>query len=188
MRSLLLSLFAAAVLASPAGAMMGGGDKPSNPNPSSATPGAALTPRQQAETWYADAFDEVAKANEALKESPKAAEKRFKKALDRALRATEADTAYHEAWNLVGYCSRKLGKLDASLAAYARCLRLKPDYVAAREYLGEAHLEMGNLEKAKEQLAHLERMGAELPAATLRAAVEAYEKAHPVAPASGGSH
>lgn len=196
MRSIVIGGLAVVLMASNAGAMMKGDEpKPANPDPSSAAPGATLSPRQQAETWYADAYDEIARANEALKgENPKAAEKKFKKALDRALRATEFDSTYHEAWNLVGYSSRKLGKLDAALAAYARCLRLRPDYAAAREYLGEAHLEMGNVEKAKEQLAVLVKINAEAPAATLRTAIEAYEKAHPAAaapappPPPTGSH
>lgn len=194
MRSILVSVIAVAVIATSANAMMKGDEpKPATPGAPTAAPGVTLTPRQQAETWYADAYDEVARANEALKgENPKSAEKKFKKALDRALRATELDTSYHEAWNLVGYSSRKLGRLDESLAAYSRCLRLRPDYAAAREYLGEAHLEMGNLEKAKEQLAMLVRLNAEGPATTLRTAIEAYEKAHPAAvtpaPATTGSN
>ena len=163
------------------------GNKPESPMPSSSSgiPTETLTARQQAERLYADAYDEIAKANEAAKgENPKAAEKKYKKALDRALRATEYDTTYHEAWNLVGYSSRKLGKLHDALAAYARCLRLRPDYAAAREYLGEAYLEMGNLEKAKEQLAMLEKLNVAEPLALLRTAIETYEKAHPAAPAA----
>jgi cytochrome c-type biogenesis protein CcmH/NrfG len=34
----------------------------------------------------------------------------------------------HEAWNYIGYTSRKLGDLDKALAAYGEALRLKPDY------------------------------------------------------------
>jgi tetratricopeptide (TPR) repeat protein len=103
------------------------------------------------------------------------------------MRATEADSTYHEAWNLVGYSLRTLGRVDDPIEAYARCLRLKPDYAAAREYLGEAHLELGNLDMAKKQLALLERMNAEEPMATLKAAIDAYEKAHPAAPAGAGA-
>lgn len=188
MRSIVLGLLASVALVAAAGAMMKGDDKPTTPIPSASDPGAALTPRQQAEAWYAEAYDEIARADEALKgENPKSAEKKFKKALDRALRATELDTAYHEAWNVVGYSQRRLGRLDESIAAYTRCLRLRPDYAAAREYLGEAELERGEVEKAREQLAMLVRLEAEGPAATLRAAIEAWEKSHPAAPAAAGS-
>jgi len=185
MRSLLLTAFVAVLLAAPAHAFLGDKNKEDS-RPAAPTPSAAMPPRQQAETWYADAYDEVAKANKDLADgNTKGAEKKFKKARDRALRATEADTSYHEAWNLVGYANRKLGKYDEALAAYARCLRLKPDYAPAHEYLGEAELELGHVDKAKEHLAVLDRMGEERPAQTLRDAIAAWEKAHP---APGGSN
>lgn len=178
---ILAALFAAV----PAHAMMGGKgeDKPSTP-PASA-PGMAPTPRQQAEAWYADAYDGVTKAKQDLDaDNKKGAEKKFKKALDRALRATELDSTYYEAWNLAGYSYRKLGKYDSALAAYGRCLRIQPDYAAAREYLGEAYVELNQLDKAREQLTWLERQNdTATEATTLRGAIETWEKAHPAAEA-----
>jgi len=37
-------------------------------------------------------------------------------------------------------------------------LELKPDHRGANEYLGELYLQMGNLEKAEEQLARLDKI------------------------------
>ncbi len=131
--------------------------------------GQALTPRQQAEQLYADAWNDLGKARDDLaKGKDKNAEKKFQRALDRLTRATELDTTYYEAWNLVGYSSRKLKQYDAALVAYDRCLRLKPDYALAREYLGEACLELGRMDDARAQLQWLERMNAKDLADQLR--------------------
>lgn len=171
--------------ASPAFASFGGGKK-DDPPPSPASASAAtLTPRQQAEALYADGYDEMLKAKQDYADGKaKNAEKKLKRSLDRGQRAVELDSTYHEAWNLVGYASRKLGKYDDALAAYQHCLRIKPDYAPAREYLGEAYVELKQLDKAKEQLAALEQLNATEDAATLRAAIEAAEKA--AAGAAGG--
>lgn len=57
--------------------------------------------------------------------------------------------------NLVGYNTRKLGDVDKGLDYYQRALALDPNYVLAREYLGEGYLQKGDVEKAKEQLAEI---------------------------------
>lgn len=149
--------------------------RPDTPPPAaSAEARGQRPPREQAEVLYAGAYDEVAKAKEDLAGGrAKNAEKRFRRALDRALRAAELDTAYHEAWNLAGYAARRLGDYDRALAAYGRCLRLAPDYAAAREYLGEALVELGRHDEARAQLAWLERLGAKDEARVLREALEA---------------
>ena len=95
---------------------------------------------------------------------------------------------YHEAWNLMGYSARKLGWYDKAFAAYDHCLRIKPDYAPAREYLGEAYLEMKQPDKAHEQLAKLESLGATEDANTLRTAIDAYEKANPAAAGASSSN
>ena len=86
---------------------------------------------------------------------------------------------YHEAWNLVGFTSRKLKNYDGSLAAYQHCLRIKPDFAPAREYLGEAYLEMGRIDDAKKQLAALDPLEAPEEARTLSTAIHDWETAHP---------
>jgi tetratricopeptide (TPR) repeat protein len=60
-----------------------------------------------------------------------------------------------EAYNNLGYCYRKLGKLDESLKAYENALMLKPDFALAREYRGEAYLALGQLEKANAEFEYL---------------------------------
>lgn len=171
---LLLSLTATSAFAS------GGSpppSAPSNPSPGSHMEGTAnLTPRQQAEQWYGDSYDDITKAKEALAAEtpdPKKAEKLFKRAIDRAARALEYDKNYYEALNLQGYAYRKLGNFEKSIDAYAACLRIEPDYAPAREYYGEALLASGDVEGAKAQLVWLKRLRAEDLAKELEASIAA---------------
>src|SRR2546428_7931503 len=139
-----------------------------------------LTPRQQAERLYGDAYDEVAKAKQDLanEKKKKNAEKKFKRALERGQRAVELDSTYYEAWNLVGFSARHLGDYDRAIAAYQRCLKIKPDYAPAREYLGEAYVELGKVDSAREQLAWLNQLKAADEAASLKAQIDAWAAAH----------
>jgi tetratricopeptide (TPR) repeat protein len=54
--------------------------------------------------------------------------------------------------NLIGYATRKAGNLDEGIDYYLQALAVDPDYVKARQYLGEGYLLKGDVEKAKEQL------------------------------------
>ena len=189
-RSIPVSLLLAAVLSAPAFASFGGGSPKPEPQPQPNVPanpsGSQMSgARAEAEQTYGLAYEEVAKAKKDLAAGKtKNAEKKFKKALERGENAVSLAPDYHEAWNLVGYCARKTGKLDRSFEAYEKCLTLKPDYAPAREYLGEAWLDKGDLEKAREQLAMLERINAGTEAGELKAAIAAYEAAHPASAAT----
>ena len=174
----LLPLLLLSLAVTPSFASFGG--KPETPasQPPGATPevGDQKTPRQQAESWYNDAYDDVSKAKDALgatKPEPKKAEKLFKRAIDRAGRALEFDKDYFEALNLQGFSFRKLGNYEKSLDAYAACLRIQPDYAPAREYYGEALLESGDREAAEGQLVWLKRLKADDLAKQLELALAA---------------
>ena len=54
-----------------------------------------------------------------------------------------------EAWNYLGYASRKVGQYQDALAAYDEALRLKPTFAEAIEYRGEAYLGLNRIEDAK---------------------------------------
>ncbi len=60
--------------------------------------------------------------------------------------------------NLLGFAERKRGNLDAAFIHYERALVLDPKHRGAHEYLGEAYLMAGNLAKAEEQLAALDKL------------------------------
>ena len=175
-------------------AFASGGGRPETPpaSPSGSTPEATdqKTPRQQAEVWYTDAYDDVAKAKDALaaeKPDAKKAEKLFKRAIDRAGRALELDKNYYEALNLQGFSWRKLGKYDKSLAAYSACLAIEPDYAPAREYYGEALLENGDRDGAAAQLVQLKRLKADEYVKQLETAIAAAPPATDKAPSVKGA-
>jgi tetratricopeptide (TPR) repeat protein len=185
MRALLILGLSVSITAA-AHAAPGGAPRPERPAPTSTTlptrDPQAQGPRQEAEEIYALAHEEVAKAKKDLEAGKaKNAEKKFKRALERTERAVALDPRYHEAWNILGYCARKLGDYPRALAAYEKCLAIEPNYVPAREYLGEAYVDRGEPARARAQLAVLERLGAAEEAAELREMIEAYEKAHPAA-------
>jgi tetratricopeptide (TPR) repeat protein len=151
----------------------------------------APSSRQQAEHAYANAYDQIAKAKEDLaKGKDKNAQKKFKHALESAQEAVQYDPQYYEAWNAVGYASRKLGDYDGAVKAYNRALEIKPDYAAAREYLGEAYVEMGQIAEAQKQLVMLDHQSATEESKQLKASIDAYLSAHPdssAQKAAGGS-
>jgi cytochrome c-type biogenesis protein CcmH/NrfG len=65
-----------------------------------------------------------------------------------------------DAHNLYAYAMRKgaAPQMDLVFRHYNEALRLNPQHLAAREYLGEAYLMTGNVAKAKELLAELGRL------------------------------
>ena len=156
----------------------GGAQSDNNEN----APKKDLTPREKADHLYADAFDEVSDGKEEMKKGKeKSALKKFSKALEECKEAVELDSTYYQAWNLIAYTSRKTGKVDDAFVAYAKCLALNPDFEIAHEYRGEAYLQIGNLAKAKEELAWLKAKGSEYRI-ELAAAIEVYEKAQSAMP------
>jgi tetratricopeptide (TPR) repeat protein len=59
--------------------------------------------------------------------------------------------------NYLGYSHRHSGRITVGLGYYEEALRMDPDYTLVREYLGEAHLQIGDLKGAQEQLAEIEK-------------------------------
>ncbi|MBK8457267.1 MAG: tetratricopeptide repeat protein [Phyllobacteriaceae bacterium] len=59
--------------------------------------------------------------------------------------------------NYLGYSHRKAGRVQVGLGYYEEALRANPDYVLAREYMGEAYLTIGDVASAKGQLDEIAR-------------------------------
>ncbi len=60
-----------------------------------------------------------------------------------------------DAYNLLGYSSRWMGKYDEAFAAYDKALALDPKHKGALEYSGVAYLKVNEKDKAEAQLAKL---------------------------------
>ena len=60
--------------------------------------------------------------------------------------------------NYLGYAYRQLRQFEPALTHYRQALALNPRHRTAHEHLGEAYLARGNLAKAEEHLAALERI------------------------------
>ncbi len=57
-----------------------------------------------------------------------------------------------EVLNYTGYSNRKAGRLETGISYYHQALAIDPNYVQAREYLGEAYVLAGRIDLAKAQL------------------------------------
>ena len=60
--------------------------------------------------------------------------------------------------NYLGYSNRKLDRMDVALGYYKAAIAMNPDFSLVREYLGEAYIQLGLLENAREQLVEIERI------------------------------
>ena len=70
-----------------------------------------------------------------------------------------ADTSQHaDVYSLMGFSLRKMGDYPTALTFYRKALDFNADHKGAREYLGELYVDMGDLLKAREQLAVLTKL------------------------------
>ena len=60
--------------------------------------------------------------------------------------------------NYLGYSHRKIGETDKGIEFYTKALTIAPDFTQAREYLGEAYVQAKDLDKAKGELAEIEKL------------------------------
>lgn len=85
-------------------------------------------------------------------------ERRFEEALPVLRRVIGRDPANADAYNYLAFSQRKVGLLNEAMSNYRRALDLDPDHIGAHEYLGELYLQLGQRDKAEEQLAILVRL------------------------------
>ena len=134
----------------------GGSPMPSMPSPRE------QSPQEQAKSLYNDGIRDVRKADgfqadaNQLTDAGKK-DKALRKAHDhytssqtKFVQAVKLDPNMYEAWNYVGYTSRKLGNYDIALSAYERALSLHPGYPEALEYRGEAFLALNRISDAQQ--------------------------------------
>ena len=79
----------------------------------------------------------------------------WQEAVDYFEKAVADDAKNADAYNLMGYSYRRMGKADPAFEAYTKALELNPRHMGALEYLGETYLLVGDLAQAEAQLALL---------------------------------
>lgn len=79
----------------------------------------------------------------------------YEKALALLTPMADANPDNADAFNLIGFASRKSGDLDRAGTAYERALQLDPVHLGALEYQGELFLTLGSIQKAEANLARL---------------------------------
>jgi tetratricopeptide (TPR) repeat protein len=57
--------------------------------------------------------------------------------------------------NYTGYSHRKAGRLDTGITFYRKALSINPNFVLAREYLGEGYVAAGRIDLAKVELTEI---------------------------------
>jgi tetratricopeptide (TPR) repeat protein len=93
----------------------------------------------------------------------------YESALRAFTEAVAAEPAMYEAHSYLGYVQRKLGHHADALRAYDAALKLKPDYVYAIEYQGEAFLGLGDFTRARFNYLRLYALDQQLAAKLLDA-------------------
>ena len=68
------------------------------------------------------------------------------------------DARNADAYNWLAYATRRQGDSAKAIPIYEKALQLDPKHRGAHEYIGEAYLVLGNLSKAKEHLARLDKL------------------------------
>ena len=63
-----------------------------------------------------------------------------------------------DAYNLLGYATRKSGNAQASLQYYTTALQIDPKHLGAHEYIGEAYLMLDQPQQAEQHLARLDSL------------------------------
>ena len=111
----------------------------------------AAGPRPDKEPESRDAR-EIAKCAEWIKEG------KYGRSIRVLSEVVERDPTNADAYNLLGYAHRKVGKLDDSAHYYERALAIDPDHKGALEYQGELFLMQDKLADAKANLEHLEKL------------------------------
>ena len=81
---------------------------------------------------------------------------KYAEARDMLKGITAAEPRNADAWNMLGYSSRKMGDLKAASKAYAKALQIDPGHLGALEYQGEMFVQMGDAKKAKSNLVALQ--------------------------------
>jgi tetratricopeptide (TPR) repeat protein len=74
------------------------------------------------------------------------------------LKTLVAEHQQPDVYSLMGYVLRKTGDRAQAMTYYRKALDLDPDHKGALEYQGELYVELGQIDKARENLAKLDAL------------------------------
>ncbi len=60
--------------------------------------------------------------------------------------------------NYTGYSHRKAGRIEVGITYYRKALSINPDFVLAREYLGEGYVAAGRIDLARVELGEIAKL------------------------------
>jgi len=84
--------------------------------------------------------------------------KRYGEAIPLLQQVVAKDPKNADAYNLLGYATRKSGNPNGSLQYYTTALQIDPKNLGANEYIGEAYLMLNKLPQAEQHLARLDQL------------------------------
>lgn len=84
--------------------------------------------------------------------------KDYKGALALLQQVVAKDAKNADAYNLMGFATRKSGDPNGSLQHYNQALTIDPKHIGAHEYVGEAYLMLDRLKEAEQHLARLDSL------------------------------
>jgi tetratricopeptide (TPR) repeat protein len=84
--------------------------------------------------------------------------KEFKVAIKDLSGMIDAGVQHADVYNLLGFSLRKSGEQKAALTYYAKALDFDANHKGALEYQGELYVEIGEIAKARANLASLEKL------------------------------
>ncbi len=67
----------------------------------------------------------------------------------------KSDPQNADAWNLMGFSSRMMGKFDDAEKQYTNALKIEPSHKGALNYMGQMYVQTGRLEGARGMLQRL---------------------------------
>lgn len=106
---------------------------------------------------YAASTDETPAPPKELTDARTALEsKDFAGAEALLVKAVQVSPDNADAWNLLGFATRKQGKKDVAETHYTKALSLNPSHKGALEYMGMLFIETGRVEQARENLKKLD--------------------------------
>ena len=82
----------------------------------------------------------------------------YRNALPLLQQVVAKDPKNADAYNLLGYATRKSGDANGALQYYTQALAIDPKHLGANEYIGEAYLMLGRVSDAEQHLAKLDTL------------------------------